>query len=269
MLGCDIKSSDSIELERKPAGRPQPQPNDQLADQDENDDPNTLPENQLLSFDYLKKTSLASCVRCHARSSNPEEKPLLRNRAEILKHFDRVTATIIDGTMPPPDGRDKPLNSCERALLDAWVDAGKPSRTNIRVQSLDECKPVSTPPEPIPDPIVDPNPTDPGIPEDAITFDHLLKSAFVSCAGCHTTTKKPIRKPILLTIEDYRQNIGKVQATVMADEMPQTDSGDQLLTPCEKAMMNKWIELGTPEKTEFSKSNLPECLNSQALVGIK
>lgn len=274
LSGCDIKNSDSIELTAKPEGqRPAGGNNQPVLEEDEKDDPNTRPEEQLVTFDFLKRTSLASCVRCHARSSNPDEKPFFRNRSEIIQHVDRVIGSIDEGSMPPPQSTAKPLTTCERAMLEVWVKSGMPARTNVLVHSIEECKPqepVDPPPtEPPPPEPVEPPPVDPGLPEDLITFDFLLKTSFVSCEGCHKTTKNPKRKPILLSIEDYRQHLDKVKSTVMSDEMPSTDSGDQLLTACEKAMMNKWIDQGAPDKTDTRRSELAECQTTSALVEIK
>lgn len=56
-------------------------------------------------------------------------------------HIDDVASEIADNSMPPTDeGLYQSLTSCERAMLDAWVAAGTPAATTVKVLDIAECK---------------------------------------------------------------------------------------------------------------------------------
>jgi hypothetical protein len=219
----------------------------------------------------LKKTSFVSCKDCHSKTNNPKKKPLLVTIDDFKSRLTDVASEILTDSMPPTDEGDyKSLNDCERAMLDAWVAAGTPTTTGVKVYDLEACRPIDiqppvenppTEPPPVveppeePPPVENPTPVD----EETITFALLQKTAFISCAECHSKTKNPQKKPLLTNLEQYQARLNDVQSEVNADDMPETDEGATLLTACEKAMMNKWIDLGAPSETGFKISDLQEC----------
>ena len=106
-----------------------------------------------------------------------------------------------------------------------------------------------------------PNPSGQSLrPEDqVISFGHLQKTVLITCKNCHAETQNEKRKPLLLTIEHFKGRLADVAESISTDSMPPEEKGYKPLTACEKAQLDKWVELGTPEVTTTKVYDLLEC----------
>lgn len=287
--GCDFKKSDPMTLLEMVNPPPQGLGNGgDTSGEETPQEPILAPEEQLITFAHLQKTSLVSCKDCHSKTSNPNKKPLLITIDHYKARLDAVISEISTGSMPPVDDGYLPLTDCEKAMLEKWIELGTPETTNVKVYDLAVCNPnppieppIEVPPPateppaiqpPVVEPpvVVEPSPVEPSpvTEEQLVTFDYLVKTAFVSCAECHTVTKNPKKKPLLTNLEDYKARIVDVVTEIQNDDMPDTELGAMLLTACEKAMVYKWVDAGTPAETTIKVSEIPECAANKNLLGI-
>ncbi len=215
-------------------------------------EPPPINEDELISFATLQKTALVSCKDCHSKTSNPTKKPLLTTAEHYKARISDVVNEINNETMPPTEEGYLLLTKCEKAMLTKWIELGAPEISEFKITDLEACRPAKPPPV-----VVEPQPE-----EQLVTFDYLVKTAFVSCAECHTKTKNPNKKPLLTNLDEYKARIADVVMAVNANDMPYTDNGARLLNACEKAMMNKWVDAGAPAASTVKVSDIPECKNA-------
>lgn len=103
------------------------------------------------------------------------------------------------------------------------------------------------------------NPQGTSTPEETfITFKQISSDAVASCIKCHKVEKTD--KPKLTLREDFIKNMNKVLEEVTGNEMPPADDGYSPLTDCQKAQLQQWYDLGSPEESNIPVSSLPACL---------
>lgn len=88
-----------------------------------------------------------------------------------------------------------------------------------------------------------------------VTFDTVKSYSLRSCQNCHSGTQSPA----LITYSDVKNNLDQIVEEISTDSMPPTDEGYQLLGTCQKAILQKWIELGAPENSDVLIATIPEC----------
>ena len=237
---------------------------------------NKLNSNTLLTIELVKSYSLNSCTQCHSG----KKEPFLGTDQDLRSNISDIQSEINDNHMPPK----KPLNDCQKAVVNKWADLGTPDTSDVKISDLEACKDVTditnppstnpvvsgtpivsgtVPTQPLPPvsstPIVSGTPPVSApvvIPEDAVlNLDLIQGQVLNSCVKCHAPFKK---EPTLVTIEEIRQNITDIQDDVNGNHMPPKKP----LTDCQKALLNKWIELGTPDSSDIKAGQIPACHNS-------
>lgn len=240
-----------------------------------NDDTNNkLNSDTLLTIDLVKSYSLNSCTQCHAG----KKEPFLGTDQDLRSNISDIQSEINGNHMPPK----KPLNDCQKAIVNKWADLGTPDTSDVKISDLEACKditditnpPSTNPPvvsgTPIvsgtvpiqPLPPVSSTPIVSGTPpvsapvvilEDSVlNLDLIQGQVLNSCVKCHSPAKK---EPTLVTIEEIKENLMDIQEEVNGNHMPPKKP----LTDCQKALLNKWIELGTPESTDIKAGQLAAC----------
>jgi uncharacterized membrane protein len=89
-----------------------------------------------------------------------------------------------------------------------------------------------------------------------ISFATITKDVVSTCVKCHKVDRPG--KPQLTTIANYIKEMATVLDEVNANEMP--PAGMAPLTACQKALLQKWYDLGAPETSNVNVKSLPECL---------
>ena len=91
--------------------------------------------------------------------------------------------------------------------------------------------------------------------DNKVTFDTIKSYSMRSCQNCHSGTQSPA----LITYSDIKNNLDQIIEEISTDSMPPTDEGYQLLDTCQKALLQKWIEIGSPESSDVLVATIPEC----------
>lgn len=82
----------------------------------------------------------------------------------------------------------------------------------------------------------------------------LVKSSVLtSCSQCHSGKTQPT----LISDSDLRSHITLIQSEVNSNAMPPNNP----LSDCQKAILNKWADLGTADTSDIQVSSLPSCMN--------
>lgn len=101
--------------------------------------------------------------------------------------------------------------------------------------------------------------TQTGLGEEALISTEIVqRTTLSSCQHCHSGLKQPI----LNSKATVLASLGKVQSEVFSEQMPPRSSGYKAVTECEKEILKKWVELGTPDTSNVKVSSLPGCANS-------
>jgi len=243
---------------------------------DDDNTNNKLNSDAFLTIDLVKSYALNSCTQCHSG----KKEPFLGTDQDLRSNMSDIQSEINDNHMPPK----KPLNDCQKAIVNKWADLGTPDTSNVKISDLDACKDVTDITNPpvtnpvasgtpivsgtvpvLPLPPVSSTPIVSGTPpvsapvvisENAILNVDLIQGQVLSsCVKCHAPFKK---EPTLVTIEEIRQNITDIQDDVNGNHMPPKKP----LTDCQKALLNKWIELGTPDSSDIKAGQIPACHNT-------
>jgi hypothetical protein len=84
----------------------------------------------------------------------------------------------------------------------------------------------------------------------------LMKSTVLStCLNCHSARQSPD----LSTLVAFVAVSATVWSEVDTKSMPPAGSGQDFLNDCKKAVLRKWLDLGTPENSEVLISTVAEC----------
>ncbi len=91
--------------------------------------------------------------------------------------------------------------------------------------------------------------------------DTKIDFAFVSsqvkvCLDCHSAGKK---SPELSSRQALIDNAADVLSEVNSDSMPPTSKGYASFTPCQKAALQKWYDMGAPDDSAVNVNTIPEC----------
>jgi hypothetical protein len=92
-------------------------------------------------------------------------------------------------------------------------------------------------------------------PTDALDWTTLNTKVLITCTTCHASSVKPN----LITRDDYRIYLQLVLSEVQSDSMPPINLGYDPLTPCQKSLLNEWVNQGGPELTNLFVRDFPEC----------
>ena len=86
--------------------------------------------------------------------------------------------------------------------------------------------------------------------ETPITYS-LIKTNFAVCLNCH--------KSMFKDIQTTQKKLAGMVTEVNAGDMPPPKSGLPPLNSCQKALLQKWFDLGAPETSTTTLESLPEC----------
>lgn len=91
-------------------------------------------------------------------------------------------------------------------------------------------------------------------PETFITYDLIKTNTTAVCLRCHSGGTDPD----LSTKSGLVANMSIVLDEVMSNEMPPPNKLPHL-SDCQKATLQKWFDLGSPDTSEVKISSLPAC----------
>lgn len=90
----------------------------------------------LISWPVVQVGVLSSCRSCHSGKNSPD----LSTFSLVRQKLNLVQSEITSGSMPPAKNGYALLDSCQQAVLNAWVASGAPEQGSQKVSSLSECK---------------------------------------------------------------------------------------------------------------------------------
>lgn len=197
----------------------------------------------------LIQTKTTVCLDCHsAGKKNPE----LTSKQMLIDNADDILSEVISESMPPKKKSYAPFTACEKALLQKWYDLGSPDESSVAVNSLVEC--AIAPPVVVIPPTTPPV-TEPPVTENMIDFTYIQNKTAV-CLNCHSAGKK---NPELTTKQSLIDNADDILSEVLDESMPPKKKGFAAFTACEKAALQKWYDLGSPDTSSTKVNSLPEC----------
>ncbi|KHD88141.1 MAG: hypothetical protein OM95_10210 [Bdellovibrio sp. ArHS] len=137
---------------------------------------------QPISFEVVKSTSLRTCQECHASGNRAMD-----TADKVLAQKDSILAAVHKESMPPRSAGYKPLDACEKQILETWVDDQMHERTEVqKVKDLATCANAQAPREK--------PPTDFKTLE--LSFENLKTEIFnAKCLVCHS--KETARRTVL------------------------------------------------------------------------
>jgi hypothetical protein len=91
-----------------------------------------------------------------------------------------------------------------------------------------------------------------------ISTDTVRTRSLAVCLNCHNGVTEP---PDLRTAQAVKNNATDIQFHVNNNLMPPPNSGFPLLDACQRELLNKWIELGTPDVSTVKVTTLTNCPN--------
>lgn len=93
-----------------------------------------------------------------------------------------------------------------------------------------------------------------------LATSYIQKFPLKVCLDCHAGQESPD----LDTPDRIKSHFSSLQTKINNNDMPPLDQGYTSLSDCEKASVNKWIELGMPDESTIFVSSLPECATGTA-----
>lgn len=90
-----------------------------------------------------------------------------------------------------------------------------------------------------------------------ITFDLIQSYSLVSCKSCHAGNKSPQ----LISRTDLQSHADLILNVIATNAMPPASKGYEPLTLCKKALLKKWIELGSPNESTVTVGQIADCKN--------
>ena len=205
---------------------------------------------QQLTAVFIQKSVLATCVHCHYTGG---QRPELTTIAMINDNWSDAISDIDQNDMPRPDKGDNPLNDCQKAILHRWADLGHPDSSQVTVGSIQACVNGSTSTPPVTPPVI-------VLPPNTLVGEQVIQQHVLAvCVHCHG---KGGEMPDLTTLANIRTELGDIVLDVNSDDMPRPALGDRPLDACQKAILNKWVELKTPAVSQVTVASLPACTTS-------
>jgi len=89
----------------------------------------------------------------------------------------------------------------------------------------------------------------------------IRTSVLTSCSQCHSGKTQPT----LISDNDFRSHISLIQSAVNSNAMPP----NKPLSDCQKDILNKWADLGTPDTSNIQVSSLPSCMSGLPIQPIE
>ena len=90
-------------------------------------------------------------------------------------------------------------------------------------------------------------------PEAVISYSLVKTDSTAVCLKCHNSGGQA---PDLSTQKGMIENMGAVLSEVGSDDMPLSAPP---LTKCQKAILQKWYDLGSPDESTTTLKTIPEC----------
>lgn len=146
-------------------------------------------QNEELSFEVVKSTALQTCLECHTSGSRSMD-----TAEEVLAQRESILTVVHKESMPPRSGGYSPLSSCEKQILETWIDDQIQSRTQVqKVKELSACATAEAPKKK----------TKVDLKALEVSFDNLQKEILQpKCMVCHTT--ESAKRTILETLEHIK-----------------------------------------------------------------
>ena len=91
------------------------------------------------------------------------------------------------------------------------------------------------------------------VPDAVISYSLVKTEAAAVCLKCHISSGQA---PDLSTKQALIDNMGMVLSEIAADDMPLSAPP---LTKCQKAVLQKWYDLGSPDESTTTLKTIPEC----------
>ncbi|MFZ3229418.1 MAG: hypothetical protein WA160_04380 [Pseudobdellovibrio sp.] len=91
-----------------------------------------------------------------------------------------------------------------------------------------------------------------------IDFALIKTYSLSSCLACHSGSQAPD----ISTAAGAKNFIARILARVDVDTMPPSNGGYRMLDACQKALLHKWSDLGSPVTSTTTIASVPECKNS-------
>jgi hypothetical protein len=88
-----------------------------------------------------------------------------------------------------------------------------------------------------------------------LDFTLVHNSVVKSCRDCHAGE----HAPTLVTASDFRASMARVLREVDAGDMPPRRKGYAPLNDCQTAILHRWAELGSPDSSAVTISDLAVC----------
>lgn len=203
-------------------------------------------QNKELSFEIVKQTSLRTCLECHASGARA-----MGTATQVLAQKAEILDVIQSGAMPPRSGGYSPLSSCEKQILEIWLEDQLHNRVSTqKVGDLSACAGAEAPKEKVK--------TD--LKKLELSYANLKKEILQpKCMVCHTaeTAKRTVldevenlhdRNLLAETAED--SILYQVTVPGMNKRFMPPQRGKTILPPLtaeELDYMKRWIEAGAPK----------------------
>jgi nitrate reductase cytochrome c-type subunit len=198
----------------------------------------------MINFAYVQSKT-AVCLDCHsAGKKNPE----LTSKQALIDQGEEILSEVLSESMPPKKKGYTAFTACEKAALQKWYDLGFPDDSAVTVNSLVEC--AVAPPV-----VVTPPVTEPPITENMIDFTFVQTKTAV-CLDCHSAGQE---RPELTTKQSLINKANDIMIEVFDESMPAQKKGYAAFTACEKAALQKWFDLGSPDTSSTKVNSLPDC----------
>lgn len=106
-------------------------------------DPISFGENTTVDANFVQKSVMGTCLRCHSGNTSPN----LSSIDNLRINIEKVKTQIFSGKMPPADSGYQSLSDCQKQILQQWSNEGMPNTSNTLVVNLESCK-LGTPSQP-------------------------------------------------------------------------------------------------------------------------
>ncbi len=206
-----------------------------------------------LDFAFVS-AQVNACLDCH---STGKKQPDLSSRQALIDNASDILSEINSDSMPPKKKGYASFTACQKASLQKWYDLGSPDESNVNVNTVPECA-VTAPPVVV-NPPIEPPVVTPPVTEAMINYA-LIQTKTAVCLDCHSAGKK---KPALDSKQALIDHAGDVLSEVFNESMPPKKKGYAAFTACEKASLQKWYDLGSPDDSNTKVNSLPECFGIQ------
>lgn len=213
---------------------------------------NILATNPDAKIDFAFVSSQVKvCLDCHSAG---KKQPELSSRQALIDNASDILSEVNSNSMPPTSKGYSSFTDCQKAALQKWYDLGAPDESTTNVNSLTACA-TETPPVVVTPPTEQPPVVTPPVAETMINFAFIQSNTAV-CLNCHSAGKK---QPELTSKQAFIDHADDILSEVLDESMPPKKKGFAAFSACEKAALQKWYELGTPDTSNTKVNSLPEC----------